>query len=282
MLKLVHVINPVAAKHPSDLVTAQPITYQSMVTAKSLCDDVIQCAVFYPEDETVPIPGDFKRLTRLKRSVLDIGDFHIERKLPLFKDILNRVVDETNADYIIQTNCDIGLMPHFYQFVRLQIEKGYRAFIINKRIIPACYRYVSDLPEMYSELGTPHNGYDCFVFPKEDYKKYIIGNVCMGTPWSESTLAASMAKFSGCTVFKNAHVTFHIGDSRTWLNQNLSDYRVFNTNEFAKALKELSKDDPALLKHEVINWLLFKMKYELSQNHSKDCFELCEKTAGVR
>ena len=278
-IKLAHVVNPVNAKPPSDLVKAQPITYASMQNAWII--GVEQCVVYYPEDECAA-PIGCRNLRPLDRSVLDIKKFQVPRKLPLFKDILDRVVEETDADYIIQTNCDIGLMPHFYQLVSRLIEKGYKSFIINKRVIPAHYSKVEDLPEMYSELGTIHNGYDCFVFPREDYQKYDLGDVCMGTPWSEGTLAASIVNAGECTVFKNIHATFHIGDSRTWLDPKLTDYRIHNTNEVARVMKKFSRENPNFQKHEVINWLLYKMKYELSPYHSEDCHYLCERTAGLR
>lgn len=278
-IRIAHVVNPVNAKPPSDLFIAQPITYDSMRNAWS--EGVEQCVVYYPEDYTDAV-DDFTQLRPLGRSVLDLKKFNVPRKLPLFNDMLNRVVDETDADYIIQTNCDIALMPHFYQFVRRQIEKGYRSFIINKRIIPAHYKSPDDLPEMYCELGTAHNGYDCFVFPREDYKNYDLGEVCMGTPWSEGTLAASMVAAGECTVFKNAHATFHVGDSRTWLDPKLTDYRIHNTNEVARVMKKFYEKDPLFIKHEIINWLLYKMKHELSVYHSPDCHDLCAMTTGIR
>uniref|UniRef100_A0A6H1ZGZ8 Putative sulfotransferase n=1 Tax=viral metagenome TaxID=1070528 RepID=A0A6H1ZGZ8_9ZZZZ len=277
---IAHVVNPVNAKPPSDLVTAQPITYMSMFRA-ALYEPSVSYAAYYPEDEEM-VPSWFKKLRPLGRSVLDLKKFNVQRKLPLFRDILDRVVDETDADYIVQTNCDIGLMPHFYQFVKRQIEKGYRAFIINKRVIPAHYKSVDDLPEMYAELGQPHNGYDCFVFPMEDYAKYDLGDVCMGTPWSEGTLASSMVNSGECTVFKNAHVTFHVGDSRTWLDPKLTDYRIHNTNEVARVMKGFAEKNPNFLKHEIICWLLYKMKHELSPYHSQDCHDLCAMTSGLR
>jgi len=281
MIRIAHVVNPVDAKSPSDLVTAQPITYASMQVALHNTTDVEVCGVFYPEDEPI-VPSWFRKLYPLKRSVSYLKKFKVHRKLPLFKEMLDRVCEETDADYIIQTNCDIGLMPHFYQFVRRQIEKGYRSFIINKRIIPGHYKDVKDLPEMYSEIGGQHNGYDCFVFPREDYRYYEMGDVCMGVPWSEGTLSASMVAAGECTSIKNAHLTFHIGDSRTWLAQNLVDYRLHNTNEVARVMKLFAGKDPKFLKHEIINWLLFKMKHELSPYHSQNCQDLCALTSGLR
>lgn len=284
-IRIAHLVNPVNAQPPSDLVVAQPICFESMRKAKipifNIHDVEDQYAVFYPEDECM-VPEWFNKLRPLGRSIQDIKKFQVPRKLPLFNDMLNRLMDETDADYIVQTNCDICLMPHFYQFVRQMIKKGYRSFIINKRIIPGFYKSPDDLPEMYSELGSPHNGYDCFVFPREDFKKYDLGDVCMGTPWSEGTMAASMVSAGDCTVFKNAHVTFHIGDSRTWLDPKLADYRIHNTNETARVMVKFAKDNPNFLKHEIINWLLYKMKYELSQYHSHDCHDLCGKTSGIR
>jgi len=70
----------------------------------------------------------------------------------LIQDILNRLYDESNADYFIYTNVDIAVMAHFYVSVSKIIELGYDAFVINRRTIPKCYKNVEDIPLMFSRF----------------------------------------------------------------------------------------------------------------------------------
>jgi len=68
----------------------------------------------------------------------------------------------------------------------------------------------------------------------------------------------------------------HLGDRRVWLPHDFNDYRILNTNEFAKILKILSKKKKEVLKHETIQYLLGKMVHEVThyknETYSKDCW----------
>jgi hypothetical protein len=284
-MKIAHVINPVKAGRERDLYHAQPITFETMRRARKFSKKrkIELFAAFYPEDEEI-VPDYFIKLPCLQESTLD-WDFRVSRKLPFFREILSAACDATDADYIIQTNCDIGVLPHFYELVYSLIKKGSESLIINKRIIKGFYKSVEDINEMCCEIGTPHNGYDCFVFPRDLYPVFEIGDVCMGTPWSEATLAASMAVFSGLTVLREAHVTFHIGDPRTWLAPELMDYRQHNAEEFAKVVMKLADKwvgSKVVLKNPIVRWMAYKMKYELQPSWSRECHELCKLTTALR
>ena len=134
----------------SDLVVAQPICFETMRRAKKYASDmeIGHFACIYPEDEEV-LPNDFFRTRDLERSVLDYGKFGIERRLPLFVDILDRLYEISDADYFIQTNADINLMPYFYHVVRNLIHIGHESFCINKRVIPETYDSINEIPFMY-------------------------------------------------------------------------------------------------------------------------------------
>lgn len=267
-LKLAHVVNPVEVSEDRELYWQQPITYKTMTHAKHFAESEYKVkvelwATVYPEDSDA-VPSNFKRAKDLTRSIQDIKQFPMRRKLPLFKDILDNLYESTDADYMIQTNVDIGLMPHFYATVAKFISQGYDSFIINKRIIPHYYRTIEQIPDMWCELGTDHNGYDCFVFRRELYPQFYMGDNCMGIPWSETSLTANMVAFSkNCQVFKHPHLSFHIGDSRTWASQE--DYRRFNTEAFAKVLTYLANSGHNIMHNEIISWLLKKMIWEVRQ-----------------
>jgi len=168
--KIAHIVNPFKADELSDLHTAQPITYETMRIAREFAKtkgvDVELFATCYEEDKEM-VPDDFKATRYLTRSMLDKGRFNKKRKLPFFRDILERLYESSDADYFIQTNVDIGLMPNFYVTVNEIINNaGYDVFCINKRVIPNPYTEIDEIPMMYAEIGKEHNG--MFCIPKED------------------------------------------------------------------------------------------------------------------
>jgi hypothetical protein len=178
-----HIINPVIVDKSSDLYRAQPITFETMRIARDLALDLVEVSLLtaeYPEDRAL-VPEWFQPTPDLERSILDIGTFRKERRLPLLVDILNRLYTAApDADYLIYTNVDIGLMPYFYTAVKHMTEIGYDAFVINRRTIGKEHYDVQKLDLMYCEIGEKHPGYDCFVFKKSLYPTFKLGTACVG------------------------------------------------------------------------------------------------------
>lgn len=262
-MKFAHIVNPVKVDKDNELFWQQPITFESMRKAKGDRDWVELWTTGYEEDPEIE---GFNKAPPLERSTLDMN-FERKRKLPFFVDILNALYESSDAHYFIQTNADIGLMPHFYDALDMMVYHGYDAMIINKRIVPDYYRKVEELPLIYSEYGGHHNGYDCFVFRREIYPQFDLGDIIMGTPWSETTLTANMVAYSRtCHVFKYPHLTFHMGDSRTWMKY--ADQRQYNTEQFAKVLQPLMSK---VVHHPIIHWLLWKLQAEIRPFYSGDC-----------
>ena len=283
-MRIAHIINPVKVSEDRDLHWQQPITFRTMLKSVSFIDTdemvVRLYATFYPECEEI-VPLWMGRTKPLEKSALDLQDFGIPRKLPLFREILDRLYESSDADYFIQTNADIGLMPYFYTFVKSLIDGGCDSFCINKRIIPEELKE-EDLSVMWSTLGLPHAGCDCFVFRRELYPKFDLGDIVMGTPWSETTLITNLVRYAkNFNVFKNAHATFHLGDRRIWLGHEYNDYRIHNTNEFARVLKKLSKGNRKILEHDAIKNQLGKLHQEVTgysqETYSKDCWYFVNK-----
>ncbi|NJL82282.1 MAG: hypothetical protein HC890_03765 [Chloroflexaceae bacterium] len=194
-LRFAHIVNPVQVKETSDLFVAQPITFKTMQIAQSVAGDrgliVDLFTTQYEEDRSL-IPDGFIKTPNLERSVLDCGKFSIPRKLPLIKDILDRLYAATEADYLIYTNVDIALMPHFYLTVSQLIEQGYDAFTINRRTILKDYQSMGEIPLMYAQLGDSHPGHDCFVFPRGVYPHYHLGQLCLGASLIDRGLLTNM------------------------------------------------------------------------------------------
>jgi len=110
-MRLAHIVNPVAVGETSDLFTAQPITFQTMVEAKRYAAPRVPVELFtaqFAEDRGLA-PAEFVATPDLDRSIRDCGDFKQSKKLPLIKDILDRLYEATAAEHLIYTNVDIGV-----------------------------------------------------------------------------------------------------------------------------------------------------------------------------
>lgn len=239
MGKIAHIINPVIVGESSDLFVAQPITFETMKIAREFARGQVEVTLFssqYPEDRPL-VPDGFQLTPDLERSVLDFGTFQQKRKLPLIKDVLDRLYEASDAEYLIYTNVDIALMPYFYVVVDKIIENGYDAFVVNRRTISKQYSHVDQLYLMFSQVGEKHPGYDCFVFDRTLYYKFELGAACIGANWIGRVLITNLICHSEkFKVFEGLHLSFHIGDERNWTASINQDYAKHNENELHKIL----------------------------------------------
>lgn len=237
MIQLVHIINPVKVNKNSDLFTAQPITFESMVAAKNFSvysSQITQCTTQYEEDLAI-IPDYFFKLSNLERSVLDVNPILKTKKLPLIKDILSKITALDFCDYCIYTNVDIALMPHFYDAVFRYIHQGHDAIVINRRRLANDFSTIDELPLMYSDLGKSHPGFDCFVFKKELLDSFILDEICVGISFLEATMIHNIFSFAKNPLFvPDAHLTFHLG--MDVLVERKNDFYSHNRNSFFKQI----------------------------------------------
>lgn len=238
---IAHIISPFNAPPGHEMAVVQPITFESMRRARNYAQDRVEVELFtaqFPEDSIV-VPDDFTATPNLNRSVLDVGNFNSQRKLPLLKDIIDALYNNSQAEYFVFTNTDIGVMPQFYVAIQEIIEEGHDAFIINRRRVSGKYDSVQQLDQIYSETGEMHNGYDCFVFKRSLCEQFILGEVCLGIPHVGNTLAHNLFCWSSnFRLFTHKHLTFHIGMD---LVKNWGDnvFLKHNYNAFRSVLKEL-------------------------------------------
>ncbi|MEL6812393.1 MAG: hypothetical protein AAFP76_13765 [Bacteroidota bacterium] len=246
-LKISHIINPVKVGENSDLFAAQPITFETMRRAKDFVREEVEVNLLttqYAEDREI-IPETFTITPDLEQSILDHGTFVKQRKLPFIGDIITRAIEfDPTADYIIYTNTDIGLMPHFYSFVHRRIQEGFDAFVINRRTISKDYTLES-LGRAYCEYGKKHPGFDCFVFKLKAACIYQLEKVCIGTTRIGLALISNLIMHSvKFRIFTEEHATFHLGEDQVWQNPELSDYVAHNEKEAMKVLKKLRAVNP--------------------------------------
>ena len=248
-LLFTHVINPFTAKANSEHDLAQKVTFASMrqalLESQKHNIGVEILAVVYPEDVSIvekpaiPIP-------KLCRSVQDFQPLNPTMRLPVFKDILNIPALEGSGKYLIFTNIDISLQPHFYLEIKNLIEKSGKedfACTINRRTISIeFFKNIEQLSLMYTAPSEPHPGSDCFVFPRSYVKNMTLGNVTIATKYFGSLFIANLDAISGFNFqwFRDLYLTFHIGNDRTWVWR--IDYEEFNLRESFKAMEEMEKE----------------------------------------
>lgn len=238
-----HVINPVVAQPDSDLAVAQPITTASMRRAAEVCKPSVEvetCAVIYEEDRPA-VPDWVGKVVRLERSVLDIRSFGFQRKLPLLADLLNSSQGYgATPDLIVYTNVDIALMPYFYEFVASQFQKGIDGMVINRRSIFPEDARTDDLAALYAEIGKPHPGRDCFVFTPDALNKFDLGLVCIGAADVGRVLLWNIAiQAQRFEWLERHHLTFHLGDDRSWDRFEMAPYHDHNNDEAREVLTRL-------------------------------------------
>jgi hypothetical protein len=244
MTSIAHIINPVMVANTSDLVIAQPITFETMKTAKEFSSEVnvnLYAVQLYNEPP-LPLPGEFITLPGLQRSICDIKTFKQQRKLPLIKDILDSLYEASDAEYMIYTNVDIALQPYFYSTVSHLIKQGYDAFIINRRTITEKFKTINKIPRMLAEVGEKHQGWDCFIFPRAIYPRFQLGDTIIGAGWFGRVMITNMACFAKqFTVFEDLHLTFHIGNDKVWQDPQWDDYLEHNKNECRQILMDFDQ-----------------------------------------
>lgn len=223
-IKIAHLINPFKCSedNPSYLYYAQPITFKSMrnsqIEAIKVGIDIKLYSVNYPEDDEI-IPNYFIKLPHLKKSTLtEFPEISKNKKLPIIQEMFDSILQNTDADYIIFTNADIGVQKNFYKKIYSFIVKdNLESFIINRRNnIPKFINNLrlteNNLDIIYKEKGRKHPGKDCFIFKRDILEKINMGKMFTAHPPWGFTLHKLMNKINKNThLFTDEFLTFHLG-----------------------------------------------------------------------
>ncbi len=244
MNTIAHIVNPFIAEPSSDLNLAQPITFKSMLHAKQKAEGIIDVQLLSAqfEEDSNFVPKDFKQTKHLKKSVLDFNSFSKKIKLPLLIDILERLYNESEADYLIYSNVDIGLYPDFYCKVNDIINQGYDAFIINRRRLSSKYNSINDLDFIFKDFGKSHPGFDCFVFHRSMFLKLKLDGICIGVPFIEISFSQNLFALSkNFKLFDKEILTFHIGEE-IFKKRAPKEYFKYNQQQFWKLVPQLKSE----------------------------------------
>jgi len=241
----VHLCNPHAV--PEEMDRTQEVTYAAMQRARKECEAAGIKAEFlaavFPEEESYGAKF-FDRALPLMRSAKDIKAFGVERPLPLLFDIIG-CAEESEADYIVFTNVDICPVPHFYRAVDVILARGYDSLVINRRTLTG-WPIDPDLVDLMAlDQGKPHEGYDCFVFPRKWLAGFARNNAVVGAGGVMQSLIYNLvAKAENMLFLGDVHLTWHLGDDKIWSVPHLRDYIEHNWTEAIKTLYKLASDNP--------------------------------------
>ena len=227
--RIAHLINPFKCQkdNPSYLYYAQPITFKSMheaqLEAYKFNVDIKLYSINFPEDDEI-IPSYFIKLPNLEKSTLsEFPKIAGERKLPIIQEMFDSILRNSDADFIIFSNSDIGVQKRFYKKIYDFIKnQKLNSFIINRRDGIPKYKDKhrltdKNLKEIYKERGVKHPGKDCFVVSRRILKDIDMNLMFTGyPPWGGTFSYCLEKKDKDFKLFKNKHLTFHIGGHIYW------------------------------------------------------------------
>ncbi len=238
--RICHVLNTVGPSAPKSLVEIQDLTLASIECALRNLPDTVDVEVRAARFVEDPVPAPWiVDSVQLDRSVLDLGEFSIPRRLPLLGDVLGAA--DRDADLVVFTNIDIAVQPLFYAAIAEIHDRGYDAFTVNRRTLhPPTLR--PSLAGLSTMLGIAHPGSDCFVFESRLLERIDVGRVCLGVPLVSRALLHNLILMADAfRDFTDLHMTFHIGDDRLWNGGEFLDYEVYNEEAYAEVIARLSE-----------------------------------------
>jgi hypothetical protein len=196
------------------------------------------------EDELDVVPSGFRAARSLTRTILDLRSFNVSRRLPLLFDVLkNGAQSASREGFLVFTNTDICLMPHFYRSLRDLLSLGIDCLIINRRTVGKLSAYGSVHNIAMNEVGARHGGLDCFVFPVAWVERFICTNACVGAGWvMRSLLYNLVVQAKRMLIMRDAHLTYHFGNDEAWAESKLLDYVAFNLDQARSLLAQLCLD----------------------------------------
>ena len=145
------------------------------------------------------------------------------RKLPIIQEMFDSILQNSDADYIIFTNSDIGVQKRFYKKINEFIHKdNLKSFIINRRDNIPKFKNEKRLTEkdldiIYKESGQLHEGKDCFIMHRKILEKINMNLMFTGYPPWGNKLHKCMKKIDKKThLYRDKHLTFHLGCDTSW------------------------------------------------------------------
>jgi hypothetical protein len=237
-VRIRHVVPTVGASAPPQLQQVQQITIESIERSVAFTRPEFDVEAFsvHFHDEVV-VSGGLTDCPSLQRSILDLGNFAIPRRLPLLADVLAALDDPSEYDVAVYTNADIAVQPYFYELIGELMASGYDAISITRRTVHPPFGSTA-APVLAAQVGTPHPGHDCFVMRSSIVEQLDVGEVALGVRYvGRAFLWALQLAAPRYRTFGDLHGTFHVGDDRAWSDARLDDYLEHNTQAVTQVVR---------------------------------------------
>ena len=250
-VRFIHILNPYKGWDVEREQAVQALTFETIRMAAKLAAPAVEvdCVCVTCAGEGDLVPADFIAAKPLTRTVLDVAKFDKPRPLPLVFDIFDHGIAAAPPevpgyeDYIVFTNTDIHLQPHFYLAMLEFVRSGYDVIDVHRRTILDCAPSARELPFMFDDYGTTHGGTDCLVFPRRMYPFFVKNKACIGRSWVMRGMVFNCAMHARrYLVLTSARLTFHIGNDRAWANPEFADYTSFNAEEAKRVVRAIAAD----------------------------------------
>jgi hypothetical protein len=240
-LRLTHLLNLVSQDDNPQLFKVQKLTLQTVEAALSATEKQIEvkvCSAQF-EDAVSCLPHFVSPTTPLSQHAAQNTSLATRARLPLISEILGKLREDSSATHFIFSNTDICLMPSFYNAAAAYLQQGYDAVIINRRRIRSAFLDEKDLNLLYAEAGETHTGYDCFIFSRQIFEKFVLSDIYIGVPPAGNDIFYNIMAFAEKPVLlTEKHLTFHVGMDlvKEWGSAELNRY---NAAQFKSLLHKL-------------------------------------------
>jgi len=220
----------------------QDITAASVRRAKSRSTVPVQLLAVPLEGEPDCVPEGFTATRPLRRTIADVRQFDVTRRLPLLFDILDHAAARSDpAGYLIFTNSDICLTADFYDSVRALLLAGFDALVINRRTVSDIQEYGDNPGLAAHDVGEKHKGLDCFIFPTAWVRTFFKTESCAGIAGVMRPLLYNLVARADRLLFaKAAHLTYHYGNDKNWRSSAFGEYTRHNFAQAGLMLESLS------------------------------------------
>ena len=147
-------------------------------------------------------------------------------RFPRIADILDAACPEEellpDRDYIVYMNADINVPYYFFDHadLNLNIFPAGSALVINRKDLldeTACIT-----AGMVHEAAKMHVGFDCFVFPRQAYGKFRLGDCVIGRPPIGALLMTNLLHLvPQVSLLDDSLITWHAGDGSrsSWMDE---------------------------------------------------------------
>ncbi|KAJ1462280.1 hypothetical protein M885DRAFT_506457 [Pelagophyceae sp. CCMP2097] len=223
--RFVHVVNPYArsAPHASTTISGRRVDEDALVhyslmrawrVAQWSGVDVELVAAMLDDDDHFSDLAErwpTRRACALKNRVEAANGM----KLPLIRDLLACAdANAQGADWVILTNPDIVVHPHFYAHISQLVRDERRPFrtawsITRRQVAPRAF---ADMADVFKAKGDAHLGHDTFVVPREWLERLDMANLVPGfSPWGGAFMT-SLAHLGRAVVLGDKRWTFHLAE----------------------------------------------------------------------